>query len=255
MPTPTPAAADHIDPQQPPVPDVEPRRVRRSRWLLELYRSALGKKYAMAASGMVLMLYVLLHMIGNLKIYLGPEQLDKYAEFLRAFGAPAAPESGVLWIVRVVLLLSFVVHIHAAYALTVMNRRARPADYETKRDFVAANFAARTMRWTGIIVGLFVLFHLADLTWGAANPGFVQGEVYSNVVASFSRWPVALFYVVANVALGYHLYHGAWSFFQSLGWNKPRFNRWRNWFAIGFAAVITLGNVSFPIAVLTGIVS
>jgi succinate dehydrogenase / fumarate reductase, cytochrome b subunit len=231
---------------------------RRRLWLLELYRSALGKKYAMAISGLVLMAYVLLHMIGNLKLYFGPEAMQEYADWLRIFGAPAAPEDAMLWFVRIVLVVAFLVHIHAAYALTVMNRRARPERYQSRRDYLAADFAARTMRWTGVIILLFVLFHLADLTFGYVNPNpdFAYGQnVYDNVVASFSVPAISAFYIIANLALGLHLYHGAWSLFQTMGWNRPRFNHWRRWFAIAFAVVVAGGNISFPIAVLTGVVT
>jgi succinate dehydrogenase / fumarate reductase, cytochrome b subunit len=255
MATPTPARADEIDPGKRAPSPVEPERVRRRPWLLELYRSALGKKYAMALSGIVLLVYVFLHMVGNLKIYMGAEELNTYAHWLRELGYPALPYSALLWILRIGLLGAFVVHIHAAYALTVTNRRARPQPYESEREYVAASFAARTMRWTGIIVLLFVIFHLMDLTWGNANPEFVRGEVYDNVVASFSRWPVSAFYIVANVALTVHIYHGTWSLFQSMGWNNPRFNHWRRQLAIWLAVIIGVGNVSFPVAVLTGIVS
>ena len=115
------------------------------------------------------------------------------------------------------------------------------------------------MRWTGIIVAPVPVWHLADLTWGSANAvgadgEFVQGEVYDNVVRSLERVPVAILYIVANIALGIHLFHGAWSLFQSMGWNNPRFNKWRRGFATGFATIIVVGNVSFPIAVLAGIV-
>ena len=120
---------------------------------------------------------------------------------------------------------------------------------------MAANFASRTMRWTGVIVLLFLAWHLADLTWGWANPDFVRGDVYHNVVSSLERVPVAVFYIVANLALGVHLFHGAWSLFQSLGFNNPRFNPWRRWFAVAFTAVVVIGNVSFPIAVQLGVVS
>ena len=115
-------------------------------------------------------------------------------------------------------------------------------------------YASRTMRWGGVIILLFVIYHLLDFTAGAVNPGFVEGDVYRNVVASFCVWYVALFYIMAQVALGFHLYHGLWSLFQSLGWNQPRFNRWRSDFAHAFAWIITLGNISFPLAVLTGLV-
>jgi succinate dehydrogenase / fumarate reductase, cytochrome b subunit len=133
----------------------------------------------------------------------------------------------------------------------VMNRRARPERYHAKRDYVAADFASRTMRWTGIIVVCFVIFHLLDLTWGTANPDFVQGDVYRNLIASFERTPVAIVYVVANMALGVHLYHGAWSLFQSMGW----FGTWRRPFSIAFAGLIVMGNVSFPLAVMFGVIN
>jgi len=212
-----------------------------------LYSTYVGKKYAMAVSGIVLMLFVLAHMIGNLKLYLGASSLDSYSLWLRDVGEPALPRQTLLWTVRVVLIAAVAVHIHAAFVLTLVNRRARPSAYRSPRDYVAASFASRTMRWTGIIVALFVVFHLLDLTWGTANPDFRGGDPYHNVVESFRRWPVAIAYVVANLALATHLYHGAWSLFQSLGWVV----RWRRAFAVTFAAVIAAGNVSFPIAVLT----
>ena len=234
---------------------VDPKTLRKRNFVVEFYRSALGKKYTMAISGIILMGYVFAHMVGNLKLYFGPEGFDAYAEFLRAILYPILPNEFFLWIMRVILLAALILHVHAAYALTVMNRKARPDGYRSQRHYEAANFAGRTMRWTGIIVLLFVAFHLADLTFGTANPEFVAGDVYSNTVASFQRWPVSLFYIVANLALGVHLYHGGWSLFQSLGINRPRFNRWRRYFAVGFAAIVTVPNVSFPIAVLAGVIS
>jgi succinate dehydrogenase / fumarate reductase cytochrome b subunit len=216
-----------------------------------LYSTYVGKKYAMAISGMVLMAFVLLHMIGNLKLYFGASPLDRYSHWLRTIGEPALPEQWVLFAVRFVLLAALIVHVHAAYVLTKVNRQARPDRYRSKRDFVAADFASRTMRWTGVIVLLFVVFHLLDLTWGPANPDFVHGDPYHNVVESFQRVPVAIIYVIANLALGLHLYHGAWSMFQSMGWVTS----WRRTFAVIFAGVIVVGNVSFPLAVVFGVVS
>ena len=227
---------------------------RRKPFLLDLYGTAVGKKYVMALTGIALMGYVLAHMIGNLKMFLGPKEINDYGEFLRALLVPLAPHGVVLWLLRLALIGAAVLHIHAAYSLTVLNRQARSVKYQSERDYQAANFASRTMRWTGIIVLLFLFWHLADLTWGWANPGYVRGDAYRNVVASLSRVPVAILYIVANIALGVHLYHGAWSLFQSMGWNSPRFNRWRRGFAIGFATLITVGNVSFPVAVLAGVV-
>jgi succinate dehydrogenase / fumarate reductase cytochrome b subunit len=213
-----------------------------------LYSTHIGKKYAMAVSGMVLMLFVFVHMLGNLKLYQGASAMDRYSAWLRRAGEPVLPHATLLWVVGIVLIAAGAIHVYSAYALTVVNRRARPESYRSPRDYVAASFASRTMRWTGIIVGLFVVFHLLDLTWGPANPGFRAGDPYHNVVASFQRWPVAIAYVVANLALATHLYHGAWSLFQSMGWVV----RWRRPFAVAFAAVIAVGNVSFPIAVLAG---
>jgi len=238
------------------VPRKAPAAVRYSTWALEFYRSALGKKYVMAITGVIGMGYIFAHMIGNLKVFLGPESIDAYGEWLRhSLLYPILPAHVALWLMRSVLIVSLVLHVHAAYALTMMNRRARPVRYQSKRDYIAADFAARTMRWTGIIVLLFIGYHLADFTWGWVNPGFVRGEVYRNTVASLGNPIVALFYIAANLALGYHLYHGAWSLFQSLGINSPRFNPWRRAFAIAFAVITIGGFVTVPIAVLLGIVS
>jgi succinate dehydrogenase / fumarate reductase, cytochrome b subunit len=229
---------------------------------IELYRSAVGKKYVMAITGIIGIGFVVTHMIGNLKVYLGLIQhdgeqvydIDVYGEFLRELLVPLLPRTYALWALRLVLIGALFLHLHAAYALTVMNRRARPVKYQSKRDYVAADFAARTMRWTGIIVLLFLAWHLADFTWGWVNPDFVRGAVYRNLDASLSRLPVAILYIVANIALGIHLFHGTWSLFQSLGWNNPRFNQWRRGLATATATVIVVGNVSMPIAVQAGII-
>ncbi|MBW3618605.1 MAG: succinate dehydrogenase cytochrome b subunit [Actinobacteria bacterium] len=235
----------------------KPAPTRQRPFLLELYGTAVGKKYAMAITGIVLMGYVLAHLLGNLKLYLGAASIDSYGLWLReSLGYPILPHTATLWIMRIGLLAAFVLHIVAAYQLTVMNKRARTVGYSAKRDYQAADFAARTMRWTGVIVLLFVIYHLADFTWGVevVNPDFEHGAVYANVVASFSRPGVAAWYILANLALGVHLYHGAWSLFQSMGWNNRGLNHLRRGFATGFAVLITVGNISFPIAVLTGIV-
>ena len=222
---------------------------------IQFWRSGIGKKWAMAVTGIVLLAYVFAHMVGNLKVFLGKNEINAYAEWLRTVGHPALPRTVVLWILRSGLMAAFVVHIVAAVQLTRMNRRARPQRYHSKRDYVAANYASRTMRWSGAIIALFVIFHLLDLTWGPANPHFVRGDPYDNLFYSFNRVPVAIAYIVANVALGIHIFHGAWSMFQSLGWNNPRYNRWRRWFASAFAGVIIVGNVSMPLLITTGVVS
>lgn len=236
-----------------------PRPIRRpvaekSPWPFEFYRSAVGKKWVMAVTGVLLMGFVLVHMIGNLKLYLSKDDINLYGEALRNLGGHLVPRTSLLWLMRGGLVLALALHFHSAYSLTVINRRARPDRYQSPRDYVAANFASRTMRVSGILVALYLLFHLADLTWGNANPEFVRGDPYNNLVYSFRRAPVAILYVVANLALGMHLLHGAWSLFQSLGLNNPRWNRARRWFAQAFVAVVVLGNVSFPIAVQAGLV-
>ncbi|MFN8026543.1 MAG: succinate dehydrogenase cytochrome b subunit [Acidimicrobiia bacterium] len=225
-------------------------------FLLRFWQSAVGKKWLMALSGIVLLGFVLVHMIGNLKVFLGKEHINTYGEWLRTLGEPALPRTVLLWIVRVVLIGAFVVHIVAAAQLTRMNQKARPVRYQSKRDYVAANFASRTMRLTGIVVALFVIFHLLDLTAGTANGGhFVRGDAYDNLFNSFERVPVAIAYIVAMCALSVHIFHGAWSMFQSLGLNNPRYNAARRYFAVGFALLILAGNVSMPLLITTGAVS
>lgn len=232
-----------------------PAPAKRKPILVEFWSSAVGKKWVMAVTGILLLGFVFGHMLGNLKMYQGPDALNGYAKWLTTVGKPVLPEYGFLWIFRTALIVAIGLHIIAAYQLTIMNRRARPVRYTSHRDYIAANFASRTMRWTGIIVLLFILWHIADLTTGWVNPDFVAGEPYENLVASFERPWVAALYIVANIALAFHIFHGAWSMFQSLGINNPRWNPARRWFAAAFAAAILVGNLSFPIAVLSGVVS
>ena len=236
-------------------PKVPPRVKRKAPWPVDLYRSAVGKKYVMAITGIMLLGFVFAHMVGNLKMYLGPAEFNNYGEFLRELLVPILPRTVTLWLIRLGLIAAFVLHIHAAYALTRMNHAARTTKYQSKRDYIAANYASRTMRTSGVIVGLYILFHLFDLSWTGTGYSFHRGAVYENVDGSLSRWPVALLYIVSNVALGFHLFHGTWSLFQSMCWNNPRFNRWRRNFAIGFTGLVVAGNVSFPVMVLAGVVS
>lgn len=225
-------------------------------WLGHFFTSDVGLKWLMGLTGIGLLLYVLAHMIGNLKIFISPEEINLYGEALRDLGGHLVPRTSILWILRIGLIATFAIHIGAAVVLTKRNIDARGnIRYHAKRQYLAANYASRTMRWTGVIVALFVAYHLADLTWGFANPDFVRGEVYDNIVASFSRLPVAILYITAQVALAFHIFHGAWSMFQSLGMANSQFNDWRRWFAAGFAALILVGNVSIPLSVQLGIIS
>lgn len=232
---------------------IQPKPKRPAPWFIELYRTAVGKKYVMAITGIVGLLFVAGHTVGNLKLYLGSEDINHYGEFLREILVPILPRTIFLWILRAVLIGSVALHIHAAWSLTRLNHKA-DVKYYSKRDYVAASFASRTMRWTGIIVALFILWHLSDLTWGFANGDFIRGDVHHNMIHSFRRVPVAILYIVANLALGVHLWHGCWSLFQSLGWNRPRFNKWRSWFAWGFTSAVILGNLTFPILIVTHVV-
>jgi succinate dehydrogenase / fumarate reductase cytochrome b subunit len=234
---------------------VHPKPKRPAPWPVEFYRSAVGKKWVMALTGIMIMGFVFFHALGNLKVYLGAQDFNHYGEWLRSLLVPFVPRTVTLWLLRIGLITAFALHIHSAYSLTRMNQRANAGGYQQSRDWQAASAASRSMRWTGVVFGLFLLFHLADLTWGTVNPDFVRGDVYRNFVASFSRPPVAIIYIVANLALGLHLFHGAWSMFQSLGVNNPRWNSWRRSFAMGFAALIAGVNIMFPIAVLTGAVT
>jgi len=227
---------------------------RKAPFPVEIYRSALGKKYVMAITGIMIMGFVFAHMVGNLKMYLGPAEFDHYGEFLRELLVPILPRTVFLWLLRLGLIGAFALHIHAAYGLTVINHKARSVKYQSKRDYVAANYASRTMRWSGVIVGLFIVWHLFDLSWTGTGFSFHRGAAYENVDGSLSRLPVAALYIVANIALGFHLFHGAWSLFQTMGWNNPRFNAWRRNFAAGFAGLIVVANVSFPVMVMAGVV-
>jgi succinate dehydrogenase cytochrome b subunit len=206
---------------------------------LRLYRSTIGKKAVMAVTGVVLLLFVIGHMVGNLTIFSGPAAIDGYALWLR--------EIGILWPLRFGLLLCVGLHMVAAVQLARRARRARPVGYEHGRR--PQSYAARTMRWGGVIITLFVVYHLLDLTAGVANPNGVRGAVYDNLVADFRVWYVALAYALAVLALGLHIRHGAWSALQSLGVTAPR------GIALAIAGVICAGYLSVPAAVVLGVVS
>ena len=222
---------------------------------MTFYRSAIGKKAVMAVTGLILFGWIFLHMIGNLKLYMGPEHMNEYAAFLKSMFGPAVPHGGMLWLSRIILLVAVVFHIHSAYAVTMMSRAARPVGYR-EREYVAASYASRTMRWGGVIILLFVIYHLLHLTLGVhvAPTDFREGDPYHNVVVGFQVWWVSAIYIIANLALGLHLYHGVWAMFGSLGLVSRRFEPWRRNFATVFALVITLANISFPLMVLTGFV-
>jgi len=210
------------------------------------YQSVVGKKVVMALTGCVLCLFVLGHMLGNLQVYQGAEKLNHYAAFLQGLGAG-------LWAVRLVLLACVVLHVFSAYQLWRLKLDARPTAY-VKKATVATTYAARTMIWSGPIVLAFIIYHLLHFTTGQAHPDFRHGDVYHNVIAGFSNPAASLFYIAANILLAIHLYHGVWSMFQTVGVNHPRYTPWLKRLSKAYAWVIGLGNVSIPLAVLTGVV-
>src|SRR5881409_4222540 len=173
-------------------------------------RSLVGQKAVMAVTGVILFLFVVGHLLGNLKIFEGPEAFNAYAEGLRTVGAPFFGRGWLLWIVRVMLIVAVLAHIWAAIGTTRASGRARPVSYR-RLEPVETTYAARTMRWGGVLIVLYVIYHLFDFTFGRVNPSFVPGDVYHNVVASFQVWPVVAAYVVAMLAVGLHIYHGLWS--------------------------------------------
>ncbi|HEY6060297.1 MAG TPA: succinate dehydrogenase cytochrome b subunit [Gemmatimonadales bacterium] len=215
-----------------------------------LTQSLIGKKVVMAGSGLVLLGFVLGHMVGNLKVFLGPEHFNAYAEALRTLGAPFFGRGQLLWIVRIFLIVAVGAHIWAAWVVTRASWAARPAGYHALR-LVETTYAARTMRWGAVIILAFVTFHLLDLTFGPANPAFIPGDAYHNVVATFQRAPVAMGYLVAMGTLCLHMYHGIYSGFQTLGLNHPKYNAARRGFALVFSLVVALGFAAVPLAVLT----
>ncbi len=216
-------------------------------------RSLIGKKLIMAVTGLILFMFVVGHLLGNLKVFEGPEHFNAYAEGLRAAGAPFFGRGQLLWGARIILLVSVLAHIWAAIEVTRASWHARPVGYR-RLEPSETTYAARTMRWGGVIIFLYVIYHLLDLTFGRANPSFVPGDVYHNVIASFSRWPVSAVYIVAMVFVGLHIYHGLWSAFQTLGWNRPPTFWWRRGAAAAIAAVIAGGYISIPVAVLAGLI-
>jgi succinate dehydrogenase / fumarate reductase cytochrome b subunit len=201
----------------------------------------------MAVSGLVLFAFVVGHLVGNLQVYLGREALNSYAIALRQVLHGTA-----LWLARGGLLLAVGLHIWAAATLTRDNQAARPVGYRRthRRE---STYASRTMAWSGPILLLFVVYHLLHFTFGTVHPNFREGDVYHNFVVGFQPWPVASFYILAMLALGLHLYHGVWSMLQTLGLSHPRYNALRHAFSTLVAGAVVVGNISFPLAVLFGL--
>ncbi len=225
----------------------------------DFYKSTVGKKIAMALSGLVLVLFVIGHMAGNLKIFAGIDpstgdyKIDDYGRFLRAMGAEMLGHETFLWIVRAVLIACVVIHALSGIQLARLNRRAKPVGYEVK-SYRSANAASLTMLYGGLFLILFIVYHISHFTTGAVHfRGFVEGEVYSNVWSAFQSYGIAGFYVVSMALLALHLYHGTWSMFQTLGVDTPRWNKGIRTAAKLVSIAIFLGFSSVPVLTVTGV--
>jgi succinate dehydrogenase / fumarate reductase, cytochrome b subunit len=234
--------------EKPGIPAIHP--------LATFWATAVGKKVVMAVTGAIMVAFVLAHMLGNLKIFAGPAEINAYSRALRTLGQPELGYGDALWIVRIVLLAAVTLHIVAAVQLTRLSWHARPVTYEYRKN-VETTWGAKTMRWGGLLLALFIVFHILHFTMGAV--GFAPGQyrdlhVYQNVVAGFSLWPVAAFYIIAMAALCLHLDHGIWSFLQTFGWSTSRNVTTLRAISRIIALVIFAGFVSVPLSVMTGLV-
>ncbi|WP_063775728.1 succinate dehydrogenase [Streptomyces odonnellii] len=219
-----------------------------------LWGSTIGKKTVMAVSGLIMLGYLVAHMLGNLKIFFGPPEFNGYAHWLRTLGEPVLHYEWALWIVRTVLVVAVVLHAVCAYQLSRRDIAARPSKYVHKRPRAA--YATRTMRWGGIILALFIVWHILDLTTGTAHPGgFQPGHPYQNVVDTFSTWYGNAIYITAMLALGLHVQHGFWSAAQTLGAGSATRERALKTTATALAVALTAGFIAVPVAVMTGVVS
>ncbi len=223
------------------------------------YRSSVGKKAVVAVTGLVLFGFVVLHMLGNLKAFLGVDpltgvhHLDTYALFLREMGHEFLGKGTALWLTRIVLLVCLIVHVSTVIQLQAINAAARPEQYvhSPHRD---STYAARSMFWGGLFLLIFVVYHILHFTTGTLYfQGFVEGRVYQNVSRAFVMPSILVFYLSAMAVLGFHLYHGAWSLFQTLGLDGPKTNLKLRNFAKTMAVVVALGFISVPLAIFLGL--
>ncbi|XIG73950.1 succinate dehydrogenase [Streptomyces sp. SGAir0957] len=230
------------------------RTDRRPSMTRTLWDSSLGKKTVMAVSGIVMLLYLVAHMIGNLKIFFGPGEINHYAHWLRTMGEPVLHYEWGLWLVRIVLVVAVVAHATSAYQLSRRDIKARPSKYVHKKP--GASYATRTMRWGGVILGLFIVWHILDLTTGTVHPdGYEHLHPYQNIIDTFSTWYGNVIYIVAMLALGLHVQHGFWSAAQTLGVGSRTRDRVLKTIGNVLAVLLTLGFIAVPVGVMTGLVS
>jgi succinate dehydrogenase / fumarate reductase cytochrome b subunit len=216
--------------------------------LRSFYGSMVGKKAVMAVTGLIGVGFVILHMTGNLLVFRGPGALNSYSRFLKSSGE-------LLWALRIVLIVAVILHVVAAVQLTRQSRAARPIGY-TRHDSQVATISSRTMRWGGALLLVFIVIHILHFTTGTIRPAgfFSPGDVYANVVYSFRIWWVALFYVVSMLALGVHLFHGAWSSVRSLGVSPTSAQPLKRKLSLAIAVLVWAGFTAIPVSVFFGIV-
>ena len=212
---------------------------------VSFYSTTVGKKVVMAVTGIILFGFLLGHMAGNLQFFLGPDVINAYAENLRHVPT-------LLWTARIGLLVAAVLHVASSISLVRIQNAARPVGY-VKKTNVGSSYASRTMYWSGPIVLAFLIYHLLHLTFGVVHPNFHHLKAYENLVLGFSNPVVAIAYIISILLLGLHLYHGLWSMFQTLGAAHPRYTPKLKAFAKVFTAIIVLGFISVPIAILAGL--
>ncbi|MEZ7131632.1 succinate dehydrogenase cytochrome b subunit [Nonomuraea sp. AD125B] len=234
-----------------PAPKSTPTRKRSGGFL----RSSNGKKVVMAVTGAVMVLFLIAHMVGNLKIFLGKDSFNEYAHALRTLFEPLLPYRTALTILEIGLVVSVVAHMWAAISLARRAGQARPVKYVAKKS-QANGYATHIMRFGGLTIALFVVWHLLDLTFGVVNPKGFNSEPADRMVAGFdpSRWWVTLIYVVAVVMVGLHLRHGIWSAVQTLGWaNRTRYKALKGTAAL-VSVVLVIGFLAPPLAITFGVV-
>lgn len=212
-----------------------------------LWHSSVGKKAIMAVTGLIWVAYLITHMLANLLIFQGPSTINAYSAFLHGTG-------GALWVVRLVLIATLVLHVMAAVQLAARSSEARPAGYTAGREPQVSTLASRTIRWGGALILLFLVYHILHFTVGTAHPGFVEGNPYHNVATGFRNPAVVALYLIAMAAVGLHLYHGVWSSGRSLGLSPPSPHPLRRTVALVLALVIWLGFTIIPLAVYAGVV-
>ncbi|MGW1544859.1 succinate dehydrogenase cytochrome b subunit [Streptomyces sp. NPDC002309] len=228
------------------------RTDRRPSLARSFWGSTVGKKVVMAVSGLIMLGYLLAHMVGNLKIFFGPKEFNEYSHWLRTMGEPVLHYGWALWILRVVMLVALVAHIVSAYQLSRLDIKARPSKYVHKK--ARASYATHIMRWGGITLALYLVWHLLDLTTLTVNENAQPGMVYENVVATFSTWYGNVIYIAAQLALGLHIQHGFWSAAQTLGAGSASRDRILKMTGNLTALVLTAGFITVPVAVMTGLV-